>query len=113
MMGKAMKRVVLFIFGILILSMFIFHHAFLTFLMTWSLQAYSVSKWGKPLQYEKLSLIGNQLIIFQPRFENEPSFTAERMTLNFHFNFWKRHLHIDIEIERPHWHFQAPVSSQW
>lgn len=112
-MNKIMKRICWTILGGLIFCAVIFHHAFLTFLATWSLQVYSVSKWGKPLQYENLFLTGNQIVIIQPRFEHESFFKAERMALDFQINIWKRQLHIEIEIDQPHWHFQTPITSQW
>lgn len=113
MIGNAIKRIFWVMAVCLVFCVLIFYQTFLTFLATWSVQAYTVSKWGKPLQYENISLIGNQLVIVQPRLENESFFTAERLLLNFHFNFWKRQIHIDVDIEEPHWHFQTPVVSQW
>lgn len=99
--------------GGLILCAIIFHHAILTLFVTWSMQAYSIAKWGKPLHYEDIILKGHQLVIIQPRFEHESLFSADRMALDFHINLWKRQLHIGIEIEQPHWHFQTTIAAQW
>ena len=113
MVGKVIKRTCWVVLGFLIFCTVIFHYVFLNFLATWSLQAYSISKLGSPLEYESIFLNGNQLIIVKPRFEHEPFFMAERMALSFQFSFWKRQLYIEIEIEQPHWNFQIPLTSQW
>ena len=81
-----MKWIYSGIAGCFILCILIFHSSFLIFLATWSLQAYSVSTWGKPLQYENIYLDGTRLVLDQPRFEDGSSFMADRVALQFHFN---------------------------
>lgn len=112
-MSKAMKWIYCGIAGCFILCILIFHSVFLTFLATWSLQAYSLSHWGKSLQYENIFLDGNQLVLVQPHFEDDSSFMAERAAFHFRFNLWKRQLQIEVEMDKPHWHFQASLASQW
>lgn len=108
-----MKRIGILCFLISLILVVVFHQAIFTFFANWSLQAYSVSKWGRPLKYEKIYLAGDQLVIVHPQLENEVSFAAEQIRLNVHFNLWKRDLYLDIAVEQPHWHMQNPPSSQW
>lgn len=111
-MVKNMKRIGFFCFLSSLILVIIFHQPILTFFAKWSVKAYSISKWGKPLEYERLQLEGNKLVISNPQFENGASFAAKQIILDFQFNWWKRHLYIDVEIERPQWHLQEPLSSQ-
>jgi hypothetical protein len=113
MMVRVMKRIAFFCFLSSLIFAIIFHQTILNSLTTWSLQTYAVSKWGKTLEYEKLYRDGTRIVILQPRFKNEASFAAEQLVLDFNFNWWKRRLHINIDIEQPHWHLQTPFSLQW
>ena len=107
-----MKKMGLFCFLCSLFLAIVFYQSFLTLLANGSIHAYSVSKWGKPLEYDKLYVTGNRLVILQPHFKNGPSFSAEQMIVDFHFDWWKRHLYIDIDIQQPHWHLQPTFSSQ-
>ncbi len=112
-MVKTMKRMSFFCFLSGLILVLIFHQPIITSLASWFLRAYSNSKWGKPLEYEQLQWNGHQLVLLHPQFKNDISFAAERMILGFHFNWRKRHLSIDVEIEQPHWHMATPLSSRW
>ena len=108
-----MKRIGLFCFLGIAVCLMIFHQALLTRLASFSLHAYSVSKWGSPLHYDTLSLNGSQLIVTRPHFENELSFHAEQAVLDFKFDWRKRALRINIAIAAPHWVFQKPLALEW
>lgn len=108
-----MKKMGFFCFLSFLVLAIIFHQNLLNTLASWSLQTYSTSRWGKPLEYKNLVLSGNRLVIDQPRFEKGSFTSAERMTLIFHFNWWSGPFHVDIEIENPHFHLQTLSSSKW
>lgn len=110
-MSKKIKWIIFCVLGSLLLFL-IFSEFLFTQLTKWSLQAYSLSKWGKPLEYENIFWKDGELVIIQPRLDDEISFCAERMTAVFHVEGWKRRIYIDIGLEQPHWKFQALPSSE-
>lgn len=112
-MSKVIKQICWMIVGALVFSGIIFHHVILTYLAALSLQAYSIATWGKSLQYEDVVLKEHQLIIVRPRFEDVSLFTADHIALNYRIDFWKRQLDLEIEIDKPHCHFQKAIASQW
>jgi hypothetical protein len=117
MINTTMKKIVLFCFLSCLILVLVFHQASLSFLANWSVHLYSVSKWGKPLEYENLQINGNRLVILQPRLKkNGSSFSAERISADIHVDFWNRHVHLDIDIQQPHWHLQPSLptpSKSW
>lgn len=112
-MSKALKWIFWGFTGSIILCALIFYQALLTFLATWSLQAYSISKWGAPLQYESISFDGNQLTLIKPLLERDFSFNANQLHIYINPIFWKRQLHVKIDIEQPHWHLSSNEPTQW
>lgn len=108
-----MKRVALLCFLSSLLLIALFHQAIFSFLTIRVFEIYAASLWGKSLEYDQAYVDGNQLVVLKPHLENGSSFNAERMTLTFHLDWVKRHLHVAIAVDQPHWHFQTPLSSQW
>lgn len=108
-----MKQVFWGIAGCFVLAILIFHEIFFTQFASWSLHAYSLSKWGKPLQYEHFALNGNEIVLTQPHFENENSFHAEQILFRIKLNYSKPQIHIDIQVDKPHWDFHHNLNSGW
>jgi len=108
-----MKRIFWGIAGSAVILILIFYQTFFTQAAAWTLHAYTMSKWGKPLQYESISILGNKLVLHHPRFANETTFEAEHLSFGFQIDIWKPQVNISIAIDNPRWHFQSPLASQW
>ena len=94
--------------GISLLAL-VFHSYILTQVAAWSLQAYTISKWGATLQYDTLTLEGTHLTLVKPRLEGPFSFEAKELRIDLQWDWQERALHPLIDIEAPRLHLTKAV----
>ena len=107
MTGAAMKRVIWAIVGLALAFSLIFYQALLSVIASWFLHAYSAANWASPLQYDRLFISGNQLVIVNPRMERSEFFSASQIRATLGLNLIERSLEVDVDIHSPHWDFQT------
>lgn len=105
-----MKRICLFCFlGLAILGI-AFHQAILTKMVSWSVQAYSISKWGQTLHYDDFSLDEGRLVFTNPHFDD--NFTTEKAMIDFSFDWKHRLFDLHVDLIKPQFHLQ-PKWEKW
>lgn len=112
-MNKIITKLgLLFFTGSFLLVLF-FHSFLIDFLTTWSIKAYSESKWGYPLDYKGFAWSKGKLFIKSPAIDGETSFKADLLSISFLFDWRKREIRIGIEIDKPLWNLKTPLASHW
>lgn len=84
-----------------------FHQSLLTTLYQSTIQAYVLANFGCKLDYEKISMQGNRLIIHHPRLPQGNDFKADQMALSWDFSLRNKEIYISVDFDKPSWKLDA------